>query len=64
MSTPANITIRPVDENDIDLVMAFIRELADYERLAHEVTATAPAIRAALFGAAPVCRSGHRLYRR
>jgi GNAT superfamily N-acetyltransferase len=52
MSTP-DITIRPVREEDIDLVLAFIRELAEYERLAHEVTATAPDIRAALFGARP-----------
>jgi GNAT superfamily N-acetyltransferase len=52
MSTP-QITIRPVGEDDIDLVMQFIRELADYERLGHEVTATAPDIRAALFGARP-----------
>src|SRR5665213_4593778 len=52
MGTP-DITIRPVREEDLELVLEFIRELAEYERLAHEVTATAQDIRAALFGARP-----------
>jgi GNAT superfamily N-acetyltransferase len=52
MTAPA-ITIRPVRESDVDLVLQFIRELADYERLTHQVTATREDIHAALFGARP-----------
>ena len=47
------ISIRPVRESDIDLVLDFIRELAEYERLAHEVSATRDDIHGALFGARP-----------
>jgi GNAT superfamily N-acetyltransferase len=47
------LSIRPVGEHEIELVMVFIRELAEYERLAHEVTATRENIHAALFGARP-----------
>ena len=50
---PAHLSVRAVREDEIDLVLAFIRELAEYEHLAHEVHATADAIRAALFGARP-----------
>ncbi len=45
--------IRPAVEADAPLVLALIRELAEYERLAGEVTATEVDIREALFGSAP-----------
>ena len=45
--------IRPAVEDDVPLVLALIRELAEYERLAHEVSATEADIREALFGPAP-----------
>lgn len=45
--------IRPAREEDVPLVLALIRELAEYERLADEVTATEGDIRQALFGPAP-----------
>jgi GNAT superfamily N-acetyltransferase len=48
-----DISIRAVREDEVDLVMAFIRELAEYERLSHEVTATPENIRTALFGPRP-----------
>jgi GNAT superfamily N-acetyltransferase len=51
--TVPQISIRPVRADEVDLVMQFIRELADYEKLAHEVTATPDNIRAALFGPRP-----------
>jgi GNAT superfamily N-acetyltransferase len=51
--TTAALSIRPVRAEEVDLVMQFIRELAEYERLAHEVTATTDTIRAALFGPRP-----------
>ena len=51
--TQANVSIRPVRAEEVELVMRFIRELAEYERLAHEVTAGVEDIRAALFGPRP-----------
>lgn len=47
------LTIRPAAEADIPLVLAFIRGLAEYERLSHLVTATEETLRDALFGARP-----------
>jgi GNAT superfamily N-acetyltransferase len=52
MSAPT-LSIRPVKPDEVDLVMQFIRELAEYERLAHEVTARTEDIRAGLFGPRP-----------
>ena len=46
-------TIRPAVPSDIDLIVALIRELADYERLLNEVKATRPMLRDALFGPTP-----------
>ena len=45
--------IRPAREDDASLVLALIRELAEYERMANEVTATEADVRQALFGPAP-----------
>ncbi len=45
--------IRPATLSDAPLVLAMIRELAAYERLAHEVDATEADIEAALFGPSP-----------
>ena len=46
-----DIAIRPAREADIPRVLGFIRELARYERLEHEVIATEDDLREALFGA-------------
>ena len=46
-------TIRPAKSADAPLILDLIRELAAYERLAHEVDATEPALAAALFGPTP-----------
>jgi len=46
-------TFRAATPGDADLVLAFIGELADYERLAHAVAATPADIEAALFGDRP-----------
>ena len=56
MNTP-HLSIRAVREDEVDLVLAFIHELAEYERLAHEVNATADHIRAALFGPRPMAEA-------
>ena len=47
------LAIRPAAPGDAALVLAFIRELAAYERLAHEVDATEEAVAAALFAGTP-----------
>jgi GNAT superfamily N-acetyltransferase len=47
------VTIRPAQSVDTDLILALIRELAEYERLPHEVVATGDALRATLFGGQP-----------
>jgi GNAT superfamily N-acetyltransferase len=47
------VTIRPAATHELPLVLEFIRELAVYERLEHEVQATTDDLAAALFGARP-----------
>lgn len=47
------LTLRPAAPGDAAVIMALIRELAAYERLAHEVDADEAAIQAALFGPSP-----------
>ncbi|MFH2000724.1 MAG: GNAT family N-acetyltransferase, partial [Planctomycetota bacterium] len=43
-------TIRSATEDDISVIFSFIRELAEYEKLSHEVAATEEALRRTLFG--------------
>lgn len=50
MGPQREITIRPAQESEVPLILAFVRELADYERLADCVTATEESLRASLFG--------------
>ena len=47
------LNIRPARPGEAPLVLAFVRELAVYERLEHEVKATDADVDAALFGARP-----------
>ena len=47
------LSIRPATVSDAALIFRFIRELAEYERLAHEVDATEEDIARALFGPNP-----------
>jgi GNAT superfamily N-acetyltransferase len=49
-----SLAIRPARPGEAGLVLSFIRELAEYEKLAHEVEATEAAIADALFGASPL----------
>jgi GNAT superfamily N-acetyltransferase len=49
LSPSAQPTFRPARYNDVAYVLAFIGELAAYERLAHAAVATAVDIEAALF---------------
>lgn len=47
------IQIRSAIEQDASVVLQMIRDLAEYEKLAHAVVATEDRIRATLFGASP-----------
>lgn len=49
----ADVTIRQATAEDVPLIMHLIRELAAYEKLAHEVVTTEAQLRANLFGARP-----------
>jgi GNAT superfamily N-acetyltransferase len=51
----AGVSVRVATLADAPLILEFIRELADYERLLHEVEATEADIRRDLFGENPRC---------
>ncbi len=46
-----SLAIRQAAERDVALVLSFIRKLAEYEKLSHEVVATEELLRENLFGA-------------
>jgi GNAT superfamily N-acetyltransferase len=48
-----DVTIRAATADDVQLVLSFVKELAEYERLSHAVVATEADIRASLFGPRP-----------
>jgi GNAT superfamily N-acetyltransferase len=47
------IAVRPARPDDAELIVGFIRALAEYEQLLHEVTIDAAAVSAALFCEGP-----------
>jgi GNAT superfamily N-acetyltransferase len=53
-SSSTAITIRAATERDVPLILSFIRQLAEYERLLDAVKATEEALRTTLFGPKPV----------
>jgi GNAT superfamily N-acetyltransferase len=50
---PVRMTLRAATVDDVPQILAFIRALAEYERLLHEVVATEDGLRRALFGPRP-----------
>jgi GNAT superfamily N-acetyltransferase len=52
-STEPDTQIRPATANDAGLILEFIRQLADYEKLSDEVVATAESLEQTLFGPKP-----------
>ena len=48
------VRVRAASEADVPLILSFIKELAEYERLSHEVVATEESLREHLFGERPV----------
>ena len=53
MSPSPVIALRPARSDDVPAILALIRALAEYERLAHEVEADEDALAATLFGERP-----------
>ncbi len=56
MKVPTSIsefTIRPAIKRDVPLILSFIRELAEYEKLSHHVVASEAALERTLFGERP-----------
>lgn len=49
--------IRPATPDDVPQILAFIRALAEYEKLAHKVTATEERLRQTLFGPHPAAEA-------
>ncbi len=47
-------SVRAASEEDVPLILSFIKELAEYERLSHEVVATEDTLHRWLFGERPV----------
>lgn len=47
------LTIRPATPDDTGTILFFIRELAEYEKLLHEVVATEADLERDLFGPSP-----------
>lgn len=53
LAGPVHPRVRPALESDVDQILRLVRELAEYEKSADQVRATAEQLRAALFGATP-----------
>lgn len=49
----STVEIRPATKEDIPLILGFIKKLAEYEKLAHEVVATEEILTQNLFGEKP-----------
>jgi GNAT superfamily N-acetyltransferase len=49
--------IRPAAPGDVDELLRLIRDLAEYEKLAHMAAGTPPLLHEALFGARPSCEA-------
>ena len=56
MSNDNPFRIRPATPADMPLILSFIRELAEYERLLHEVVADESSLAETLFGESPSAR--------
>ena len=52
---PDNFGIRFATEADVPLILALIKELADFEKLSHEVSATEEEIEGTALRPAPIC---------
>ena len=48
--TSNNLHIKPATRKDVSLILQFIKQLAEYEKLSHEVVATEDSLKQTLFG--------------
>ena len=53
LTSLADFRIEQASAEHVPLILSFVRELAEYERLSHEVVATEEHLRETLFGARP-----------
>ena len=51
------MSVRPAEKRDVGIIMGFIKELAEYEGLAHEVVADEISLERFLFGERPVAEA-------
>ena len=51
------MSVRPAEKRDVGVIMGFIKELAEYESLAHEVVADELSLERSLFGEHPVAEA-------
>ena len=51
------MSVRSAEKGDVGVIMGFIRELAEYERLAHEVIADEVSLERFLFGERPAAEA-------
>lgn len=49
-NTPQPITLKPATKQDLPTILAFIKDLAEYEKLSHQVIATEETLEKSLFG--------------
>ena len=52
-TSPTGLLIEPATESDVPVILDFIRRLAEFEKLSHEMTATEASLRRHLFGDPP-----------
>ncbi len=56
MKKSFDILIRAATRNDVSIILKFIKELAKFEKLTHQVVATEKQLRATLFGKKPIAK--------
>jgi GNAT superfamily N-acetyltransferase len=55
--TADQIRLEPATKKDVPVILRFIKELADYEKLSHEVVATEDTLLTSLFGPRPAAEA-------
>ncbi len=50
LTSVSGFEIKPATEADVPVILSFVKQLAEYEKLAHEVIATESSLRETLFG--------------
>jgi GNAT superfamily N-acetyltransferase len=53
VAPPADLRISPAQLSDVPVILSFVRKLAEYEKLSHEVVADEDTLRESLFSANP-----------